>query len=384
MQYFRWHTQLGLCPLVVCLLLAASPTRGQSAAPPDKCTADDKCTLIGNLWLRSTSENAAHEVCPKRGDHPCAHDAYDLIVKLGEISPEARCVPPYPRGTEALILRQEITEMILTASLQVDGFLAEIDSETAKIRAVHDGLTDRQNAAVAHSTLASAVATGGGAVGSALAIVRNTATAGNWVSATFGGAGTLFSFWGFYRLQRGPKGCFPDIGDPKQCSGHSKDPCGSTEEPSSACSPAMLHNLIYPKDRYFGFHSGYDDGIKAYLDDTPAGAQTSRGESLVLWWPKEDAGKKEKDCNRENEDNMNDANQEKCYHDKLDALQKKKALLAGNSTPRKLSIDDLTDRANKLADLRTVIARRNRDLSRLTEDLATQLQCTLPDAPNTQ
>jgi hypothetical protein len=55
--------------------------------------------------------------------------------------------------------------------------------------------------------------------------------------------------------------------------------------------------------------------------------------------------------------------------------QKIERLITRNTDPRKLSIDDLTDRANKLADVGAVVSRLNRDLSRLANDLAKGLRC---------
>jgi hypothetical protein len=160
MQYVRRHGQLRLCALVVCLLLGARPTQGQPATDAQSA----ECP-VGEICLKDTSDDIARKVC-----YPRSLCVSDLIEKLGAMKPEARCDPRDPQATEALILRQQITEMVLTASLQVDGFLAEIDSETAEIRAVHDQLTDQRDKAVRRSTLGSAIGTGGGAVGSALAL----------------------------------------------------------------------------------------------------------------------------------------------------------------------------------------------------------------------
>src|SRR5579863_9385297 len=171
-------------------------------------------------------------------------------------------------------------------------------------------------------------------------------------------------FLGFFQGGQGPKWCFPGVGDPKQC-GHPKDTCTGLE-PSSGCSPAMLHNLIFPDKQTVGFHSGYDYAIERYLAGTPAGASKSRRENLVLSWPEEGLKKNQKPCEPA------DAG---CYQQRLVALQNGQSLFADNNKPEKLTISDLTERANKLADLRSVVARMNRDLSRLTEDLAAELQC---------
>ena len=158
----------------------------------------------------------------------------------------------------------------------------------------------------------------------------------------------------------------------------------------------MLYQLIFPDadaDTDVDFHSNYDNAIQSFLKDTPPGGLASRQESLVLSWDKKEAGKKltakkdvekdENDCNQNEDDKEGGANKKTPYQCKLEALQAKEALFTTNRSPSKLSIDDLTNRANKLADLRSVVARMNRDLSRLMEDLATGLQCH-GDGTNTQ
>jgi len=305
------------------------------------------------------------------------------------------------RATQALILRQEISEMVLTASLQVEGFLSEIDNETAEIRAVHDELTDRRDTAVGHSALASAIASGGGAIGSALSLVGDAAgTVGDYVGAVSGAAGAVFGFLSYFQ-QRGPRGCFPDLRrNPKekdQCdklkdenvpipcrdtaSNGGEDACKSgkgpkfcrcdSENPPSGCSPRMLYQLFCPvREGKTGFHSDYDHVINAYLGDGP---QSRRG-SLIQTWatPIIEQAKKEGDGKAEQDKKETDLNPNELLR------TKKPFLFTSNRDPRKLSIDELTERANRLADLRAVVSLMNRDLGRLTEDLATDLQCPLP------
>jgi hypothetical protein len=274
--------------------------------------------------------------------HP--HCADQLIEKLGNIPRKERCGP---RAPEALLLRQEINDLILTASLQVDGFLAEIDSETGKIREAHDELSDRRDSAVSWSTLFSAIGTGGGAAGSSLALVRKTATAGNWVSAIAGGVGTIFGFAGWYQQLRGPRGCFPDIKD-KHC--HVPLPSDSETAP---CSPTMLFHLVFPGRPDASCHSDYDPSIDSYLNSR------WRAELVGQWLANPSNGPP--------------------LHKAEELEVEEPYLFANRENPRKVSIDDLTDRANKLSDLRSVVGRMNRDLSRLTENLAEELQC--PDSP---
>ena len=392
MRFLQRGAQLRLTVLVFYLLLKNVPILGQStlSAPPEQCTS------IGILCLRKPSLDAAREVCSEihRNDgenvvtygEP-ARCAFDLIARLGSIPKRARCEPPYDRGTEALILRQEISEMVQTASLQVQGILAEIDSETAKIRAVHDDLSDRRDRAVSISTLGGAIGTGGGAVGSSLALASKTAMAGNWVGAVFGGVGTVFSFLG-YQQQRGPKGCFPQVGkDPNHCQ--PVNPCDLTtqqQEPTSGsiapaqkkslpqgCSPTMLYHLVFPQanvDADVGFHSGYEPSIDNYLNDD------QRRETLVQPWVQQ----AQDQANAEKKKKKTKTNPNDPVKNSPNYVLKTEEpfLFASGKNPFKLSIDDLDGRAKKLADLRAVVARMNRDLGRLTEDLAAGLQCTPP------
>jgi len=299
--------------------------------------------------------------------------------------------------------------MILTASLQVDGFTSEIDSEIAEIRAVHNGLTDRQNKAVQFSSLGGVIGTAAGAVGSALALVGDTAaTVGNYFGAAGGGLGTVFGFLGYFEQLHGPKGCFPEIretkspsaqkalsgagGDPppgapentspeqkKKCDKLAQQPASvqcpmpdatnkpcdpKSPSPSKGCSPRMLYQLIFGPQcgkGAAGFHSWYDETIQEYLAGEPEQStgpsngqlekKPSRRDALIETWGGESG------------------------------LRKQTELFTSNKNPYKLSISNLEDRANKLADLRTVVARMNRDLSRLTEDLAKELRCPVGGPP---
>lgn len=399
MQHLRRHFQLGFCALVVCLFLGARPARGQSAAPdpqpqcPDPteeprqedAVPPDGC-FYGSLHLTRTSYEIAKDVCTY--DDPKNQEPKDkktclptLIKELGKMSEDDRC-KAHP--TTALILHQEITEMVLTASLQVDGFLAEIDSETAHIRAVKDILSARQTTAINHDSLGNDAGTGGGAVGSFLALGAKTAmTAGTWVGGVSGVIGSGFGFGTYIMTARSPKGCFPDYNPDYDSHAKSKcsdlkqpvalnidplhnpkgeDPCdsGNKSTPKQfphGCSPSMLSYLLFQIDP--GFHSHYDYTIDKYLDRNREelgdewGGTSNLGQ-LVKHGPKSEL--------------VHDADIER--------------LITRNDSPRKLSIDDLTDRQNKLADVRAVASRINRDLSRLTEDLARGLRCPLPSVGN--
>ncbi|MGO9516476.1 MAG: hypothetical protein ACLPND_05475 [Candidatus Korobacteraceae bacterium] len=267
--------------------------------------------------------------------------------------------------------------MILTASLQVDGFASEIDSETAEIRAVHDRLTSQRDAKVSNSTLGGAIGTAAGAIGSALTLVGDAAaTVGDYFGAVGGGVGAFFGFLGYFQAG-GSRGCFPDLSedpekkdkkkqcpklgplkDTKQCPMPDADVVCDPQSsvPARGCSPRMLYQLVFGPDcgKEAGFHSWYDDTIQGYLAQKPEhreGAangqeeKKSRRDALLETWGGESD------------------------------VRKQTELFTSNKNPYKLSIGNLEDRTNKLADLRTVVSLTNRDLSRLTEDLATGLRC---------
>ena len=377
MRYLLHHCTWGCCALVVCLFSAARPAQGQPVAPdspprlqcPDTASPDtnlnDGCAY-GNIFLRKTSYDIAKIVCSTEDPKTCALP--ERIKQLGNMTVDQRCTT---QATKALILRQEIAEMVLTASLQVDGFVDEIDSETSQIRAVHDRLSDNRDKAVGRSTLGSAVGSAGGAVSQALALATGTAmTVGSWVGAFSGGAGALYGFLGYFQA-KGPKGCFPDFNSnanakETQCpdlkepiklsidpNNYKGDPCEGKS--SHGCSPSMLSYFLFKIDP--GFHSKPDPIVEGYLNN-------HRSELSAAWGfdqSKLDALKTTESSVKLSKDDQ--------------AIE---ALITRNESPRKLSIDDLTDRANKLADIRVVASRINRDLSRLTDDLAKSLRCVLP------
>lgn len=342
--------------LFVCCL--ASVVEGQAPAvplPPD-CNQD-----FPNFYSTATSCEMAKTVCLEGTSNSCVSD---LVRELGKMTD--RCGT---QGTQALILRQEITEMILNASLQVDGFLSEVDSEAGHIHTVSDALAERRDRAVNRSTFGAAIGTAGGAVGSALNLGDAALNiAGNSVNATFGGLGAVFAFLGYFQ-QNGPMGCFPDLrNDPgkkeakNQCPKLEKSqtsapemactpwpqdqPCNS-ESPPRGCSPRMLYAFAFPEcNQEAGFHSSYDDLINRYLDSAPPGRIHTRRETLMLIWGLDRA-----------------------------QLQQRQELFTSNAEPRKLSIDELHDRSDKLNDLRWRVALMHRDLGQLTHDLAIALRC---------
>jgi hypothetical protein len=290
--------------------------------------------------MRKTSWEVAQDVCTyddsKHQELGQPETCLPVLIRtLGAMSVSDRCDA---QALKALLLRQDISEMVQAASLQVDGFLAEVDSESNHIREVKDTLTDRQNSNISRTSLGSNIGTAGGAVGSALALGANTAvTVGSWVGAVFGGFGASFGFWNYFASSRSPKGCFPSKTNSK-CEYFE---CPNEGTADRACSPAMLFSL-FPEPTPFTepFHSDYDPIIAKYLQEK------DRKRQLIENWEEDSKDKKGQ------------------IHLEIDKLT------ASNLKPANFPIDQLSERQNKLSDLRALVARINRDLSRFTNDLA--------------
>src|SRR5215471_716173 len=242
--------------------------------------------------LRPTSIEITREVCLQRSNGACLDD---LVQRLSKMSRTERCETQI---TKALLLRQEIVETVEAASLEVEGFLSEVDDEISKIRTVHDRLADARDKAVARSTLWTAIGTAGGAVGSALALGTEAAvTVGSWLGASSGGVGAYFSFASLSQA-KGSKECFPDLnaneeGSKKKRGKGNDCPIKTSDEDDrankcglSGCSPRMLYQVFNP-GKPVGFHSGYDETVSHYLaGPAPSDNQKSRRDELIARWGK--------------------------------------------------------------------------------------------------
>lgn len=228
-----------------------------------------------------------------------------------------------PAGTamsaEELSLRQEISENVLAASFDVDGVLAEIDQERARIIEVRAYLQGRRDHAVNLTNLAGLVTGSGvGIAVNALQFSSATANTGNGIGVGSGIASTVLSIIGI-RQQRGP-----------------------AQELGSA--PNML---AVPFGRKPVLSSSYPEDVLAYLNSVAPGASPGRGSrlhALIREWialgrldqPETPKG------------------------------QKKIDLVTASLNPKqKLRIDDLTDRAMMLADVEGNVSLMKRDLAEL-------------------
>ncbi|HZS08108.1 MAG TPA: hypothetical protein VFD58_24960 [Blastocatellia bacterium] len=283
--------------LITCLTFATGLAPAQAQTPPAVETAQVKPKL----------SPGAEEVAKIIGVMP-------LVERLSQI----------PRGAggamtpEELGLRQQITEAVLTASLEVDGVIAEIDSETDHITNVRTQLEARRDRALAISNIASIIGGGvTGVAGTALQFSDNTAKTGNVIGVVGGAFSTVLSFVGL-RVQRGGK-------------------------LSLGTSPNMLARFF---NRKAEFHSEYPEEIWAYLDHVPpgeSGTETRRALLIKEWT---DVGRLESKASPK-------------------ADQKIDSLTSSASQQRRLTIDLLTDRAAMLADVRARVSLMKRDLSKL-------------------
>ena len=103
-----------------------------------------------------------------------------LVQRLSAFVPERR--PAGVVSAEEMSMRQQIAEAVLTASLDLDGVLAEIDFERAQILEVRQQLSDKRDRKVKMLTLASIIiGTGSGAVGTAMQFSGPLAKKGDWI-----------------------------------------------------------------------------------------------------------------------------------------------------------------------------------------------------------
>jgi hypothetical protein len=219
---------------------------------------------------------------------------------------------------DALSLRQEITEAVVGASLEVDGVIAEIDSELAQINAIRTDLEARRDHAINLNTIANIVASGvTGVVGTALQFKNSTANLGNGIGVAGAGISTLLSLIGL-RQQRG---------------GHK----------ALGVAPNLLARLFDKKPE---FHSDYPAEVWTYLNAVPPaepGTATRRALLIKRWT---ELGRLEP-------------------METPKGQRKIELLTSSISQQRSLTIDVLDDRGAMLADVRAQVSLIKRDLSKL-------------------
>jgi len=226
---------------------------------------------------------------------------------------------------ETLALRQEITEKVLGASLDVDSVNAVIDSEIEQIRAIRSDLQSRRDKAQNIINVASLV-TGGalGVVNTALQFKSSTANLGNAIGVGGGAASVTLSVIGIHK-----QGGRRSLGD----------------------SPRMLARFFGRQpDALEAIPSIYPEEVWSYLNSAPPSQPTkgTRREQLIAKWRRE--GKVEQD-------------------NRLKSDRRVEALSGNISQSRKLSIDELDDRVAMLLDVRATVSLMKRELGEILRSL---------------
>jgi hypothetical protein len=235
----------------------------------------------------------------------------------------AACSPIRSRSLEELSFRQQITEAVLAASLDVDDVVAGISYEQAQIMELQDRLSSAKGNTVNSLTLAGIlVGSGSSAIGTAMALNNSLAKAGDWVQVAGGVGGIILSIQAL-RVQ------------------------GRTDHLPLA--PNMLAQLF---GRESEINSIYPEDVWAYLNSVPATnprVQVPWKEQLIAEWVK--AGR--------------------IGPPTVPASQPKiDRLTSGIVNRKQLSISDLGDREAMLTDLRSRVSLMKRDLRDLTRAIS--------------
>lgn len=278
--------------------LQNTKTASQTSVPPQQCAANVQLSPGANQVARLIG------VC-------------ELVERLHRL-PAGERGPGPEMSLEAMKLRQQLTEVVLAASLDADGVIAELDSETEKLAVIRSFLEARRDRALQIGAVANIVASGtGGILGTALQFGENTANAGNWIGIAGNSISTVLSLIGL-RQQQGGKYALRE-------------------------SPNMLAPLF---GRETEFHSNYPDAIWQYLN-LPTPTEPDKGtrtERLRKEWS--EFGRIDEKASAK-------------------GLDKIAFLTSRSSEGRKLTIDLLSDRAAMLADLKVWVELFKRDLSKL-------------------
>ena len=227
---------------------------------------------------------------------------------------------------ESLAVRQEITERVLSTSLDIDSVNAVIDSEIEQIRGIRADIQAKRDKAQNIINIASIV-TGGvaGAVTSALQFKPSTVNLGNGIGVGGGAASVVLSIIGI-RKQGGRR----SLGD----------------------SPRMLARFFGRQpDAAEAIPSVYPEEVWSYLNSAaPAQPNTgTRREQLIVKW----------------------RNEGRIKQDDSPKGERRIESLSGNiSQMRRLSISELDDRVAMLLDVRARVSLMKRGLSEILRALS--------------
>jgi hypothetical protein len=229
-----------------------------------------------------------------------------------------------------LALRQDILETVTVASLEVDGVLAELDSERARLSELSAALQARRDRAVNLTNVASLITgTGLGIAVNAMQFSSSTANLGNGLGVGSGIASTVLSIIGI-RPQR---------------------------------SVGRIPNLLAPLfSRPAELNSDYPETVLAYLRSVPPGEPADAGsrlDQLMAEW--KEAGRVGQSGNAKTD-------------------QKIARLTSSLHEKTRLSIDDLSDRLAMLGDVTGRVGLMKRDLAELMHSVKLE-ECAAGGTP---
>lgn len=237
-----------------------------------------------------------------------------------------------PTSLESLAVRQEITEKVLAASLDVDSVNAVIDSEIEQIRSIRSDLQAKRDKAQNIINIASIV-TGGafGAVTSALQFKPSTVNLGNGIGVAGGAGSVLLSIVGIHK-QGGGRRTLSD-------------------------SPRMLARFFGRQpDATEAIPSIYPEEVWSYLNSAapsqPNLSQSNivtRREQLILKWRSE--GRIAQDASPKGE-------------------RKIETTTSNISQIHRLTINDLDNRVAMLLDVRAKVSLMKRGLGEIVRGLS--------------
>jgi hypothetical protein len=227
---------------------------------------------------------------------------------------------------EELAARQDILETVTLTALQVEGVIAEINNEQARLAELSAALQARRDHGLNLLNAANLVTGTGIGIGvNALQFSSATANVGNGLGVGSGIGSTVLSIIGI-RRQRGPLAAAGRV-------------------------PNMLAPLF---GRASKLNSYYPSVVLEYLHAVPAGTRNTRLEQLMAEWSQTG---------------------------RLDSAQgpkseKKIAMLTSSSEDSlKLSIDNISDRVAMLSDVAATVALMNRDLAGLIAAVRSENTC---------
>jgi hypothetical protein len=295
-------------PLAFAMLVCVSMASGQTVAPDDQQAASPCAARRPLPPLPANAEQVAGEI-----------EVLPLVQRLRALASEC----DGHMSIEELSLRQQITEGVVAASLDLNGVMGSIDFEVAQIMELRDRLSGAKDHKVNTLTLASIiVGTGSGTLGTAMQFSGPAAKAGDWVQTIGGAVGIVFSVLAL--VEQGAKGAL-DV------------------------APNMLAPVF---DRRAELRSVYPEDVWKYLNTAPA-----TDPRVHVPWKDELIGEWEQ-VGRIGPPSAPESQKK---------ISKLTSRIADHA---KLSIGDLTDRSAMLMDLRSRLSLMNRDLHDLMKAIA--------------